>query len=188
MVKRSIIIGMGIGKLYSSVLINMNHTVVTVDLDPAKGADFTSLKDAIATHARFDTAHVCTPNYTHRKIAEEIAPYADIVFVEKPGLKNSKEWNDLVNLRPFTRFIMVKNNMWRNNIVQLAELAERAKIVNINWIRKNCIPSPGSWFTTKDQAFGGVSRDLMPHLLSLYVAMDKEWSSNVAQCDGATRC
>ena len=31
----------------------------------------------------------------------------------------------------------------------------------------NRIPSPGTWFTNKDLAFGGVSRDLLPHMLSL---------------------
>jgi hypothetical protein len=67
--------------------------------------------------------------------------------------------------------------MWRSNIVELKELASKAKTVKINWIRKNCIPSPGSWFTTKKLSFGGVSRDLMPHLLSLYIAINPHWRS-----------
>jgi hypothetical protein len=71
--------------------------------------------------------------------------------------------------------MMVKNNMWRDNIAELAESASRANTVKIQWIRKNCIPNPGSWFTTKKLAFGGVSRDLMPHLLSLYIAMNPDW-------------
>jgi hypothetical protein len=71
--------------------------------------------------------------------------------------------------------MMVKNNMWRVNIPELQELATRAKAVNIQWIRKNCIPHPGSWFTTRELAFGGVSRDLMPHLLSLYIALNPNW-------------
>ena len=37
------------------------------------------------------------------------------------------------------------------------------------------IRKTGSWFTTRKLAFGGVSRDLMPHLLSLYVAMNPHW-------------
>jgi hypothetical protein len=57
----------------------------------------------------------------------------------------------------------------------LRALAQEAKQVNIQWIRKNCIPHPGSWFTTRELAFGGVSRDLMPHLLSLYIAMNPLW-------------
>ena len=174
MSKRSLIIGMGIGNLYKDVLTKLGHEVVTVDLDPTK-ADFTDIKLAISKHSWFETAHICTPNFTHKEIAEQVAPYAKIVFIEKPGLKTSKEWTDLVKMRPFTRFMMVKNNMWRSNIPDLHKLASNAKQVHINWNRKNCIPHPGSWFTTKALAFGGVSRDLMPHLLSLYIAMNPEW-------------
>lgn len=183
MTKRSIIIGMGIGNLYKDVLTKLGHEVVTVDLDPTK-ADFTDLTTAIRKYSWFDTAHICTPNFTHKDIAEQVAPYSKIVFIEKPGLKDSKEWATLVKSRPFTRFMMVKNNMWRNNIADLMEQATHAKQVHIRWIRKNCIPHPGSWFTTREKAFGGVSRDLMPHLLSLFVAMNPKWTQ--AQVNGQT--
>jgi predicted dehydrogenase len=174
MSKRSIIIGMGIGALYKDVLTKLGHEIVTVDLTPGK-ADFTELKLAINKYSWFETAHICTPNFTHKEIAEQIAPYAKIIFIEKPGVSTSAEWTDLIRKRPFTRFMMVKNNMWRNNILDLCKLADNAKSVKIQWIRRNCIPSPGSWFTTRKLAFGGVSRDLMPHLLSLYVAMNPAW-------------
>jgi len=172
--KRSLIIGMGIGQLYKSVLTTLGHEVTTVDLDPSKDADYNNVRSAIAGNW-FDTVHICTPNFTHFSIAEEVAPYARIIFIEKPGVKTSEEWQKLVRHRPFTRFMMVKNNMWRSNIDDLKTLATKAKTVNIEWTRKNCIPSPGSWFTTRELAFGGVSRDLMPHLLSLYIAMNPDW-------------
>ena len=171
---------MGIGQLYKDVLTKLGHEIVTVDLDPAKGADFTSVTDAIRKHTLFDTAHICTPNFTHKDIAEQVAPYSRIVFIEKPGFKNSKEWNHIIKHRPFTRFMMVKNNMWRSNIQELKDKASVAKNVDIEWIRRNCIPSPGSWFTTRDLAFGGVSRDLMPHLLSLYIALNPNWRNEQA--------
>ena len=165
---------MGIGALYKDVLTKLGHEIVTVDLTPGK-ADFTELKLAINKYSWFETAHICTPNFTHKEIAEQIAPYTKIIFIEKPGVSTSAEWTDLIRKRPFTRFMMVKNNMWRNNILDLCKLADNAKSVKIQWIRRNCIPSPGSWFTTRKLAFGGVSRDLMPHLLSLYVAMNPAW-------------
>jgi predicted dehydrogenase len=43
--------------------------------------------------------------------------------------------------------------------------------VDINWINNNRIPNPGSWFTTKARAFGGISRDLMPHLYCFAVRL-----------------
>ena len=171
---RSLIIGMGIGNLYKDVLTKLGHEIVTVDLAPGK-ADFVSVTDALRAHSWFDTAHVCTPNFTHLEIAEQVSAYSKIVFIEKPGVKDSKEWTNLINHRPFTRFMMVKNNMWRGNIDELQALATKAKRVNIEWTRRNCVPSPGSWFTNRELAFGGVSRDLMPHLLSLYIAMNPQW-------------
>lgn len=173
--KTSLIVGMGIGNLYATVLDNLGHGVITVDSDPNKKADFLTVEDAIKECRRFDTTHICTPNFTHFEIARKLAPVSKIVFIEKPGVVSSNVWETLIKSFPQTKFMMVKNNMWRSNIGELKELADRAKIVNIRWIRKNCIPSPGSWFTTRELAFGGVSRDLMPHLLSLYVAMNSEW-------------
>lgn len=172
---KSLIVGMGIGQLYKSVLTQLGHEVVTVDNDISKGADFPSIKPAIFSNGKFDTVHICTPNFTHLDLAIEVAPFAKIVFIEKPGVIDKKAWETLVDVFPNTRFMMVKNNMWRNNINELQKKAELAKVVNIEWIRKNCIPSPGSWFTTRKLAFGGVSRDLMPHLLSLYVALNPKW-------------
>jgi predicted dehydrogenase len=173
--KRSLIIGMGIGQLYKTVLEKLGHEVITVDHDSSKGADFITVDSAIVTHAFFDTVHICTPNFTHFELAGKVAPYSKIVFIEKPGVSTSLSWQRLITNFPQTRFMMVKNNMWRSNISELKELADQAKTVNIRWIRRNCIPSPGSWFTTKKLAFGGVSRDLMPHLLSLYIALNTNW-------------
>jgi predicted dehydrogenase len=172
---KSLVIGMGIGELYKSVLTKLNFEVVTVDTSLDKNADFISVKDALEFHGNFDTVNICTPNFTHKEITEQVAPYSKIVFVEKPGFKNSLEWKTVTDNFPNTRIMMVKNNMWRDNILKMKSLAALGQIVNINWIRKNCIPNPGSWFTTRELAYGGVSRDLMPHLLSLYIAMNPEW-------------
>jgi predicted dehydrogenase len=179
---------MGIGQLYKTVLEKLGHEVITVDPDISKGANFPSVKPATLAYTWFDTVHICTPNFTHKEIAEQVAPYARIIFIEKPGVKTSAEWTSMIKHRPFTRFMMVKNNMWRDNIDELHDLAFKAKTVKTRWIRKNCIPSPGSWFTTKELAFGGVSRDLMPHLLSLYVAMNPNWRTESVDGQNAMAC
>lgn len=179
---------MGIGQLYKTVLEKLGHEVITVDQDPSKGARFDSIDKAIIHYKTFDTVHICTPNFTHFELAAKVAPYTKIVFIEKPGVATSATWTKLVTEFKQTRFIMVKNNMWRDNIADLVELASKAKTVKIRWIRKNCIPSPGSWFTTKKLAFGGVSRDLMPHLLSLYVAMNPEWRAEKVSGQTAMQC
>jgi hypothetical protein len=71
---------------------------------------------------------------------------------------------------------------------QVTYFIKEAKTVNIKWLRKNCIPSPGSWFTTRKLAFGGVSRDLMPHLLSLYIAMNPGWRKEQINGQTAMAC
>ena len=177
--KKSLVIGMGIGQLYKTVLKNLGHNVVTVDANLDKGADYLDVDRAIANNYKFDTVHICTPNFTHIEIARKVASFSKIIFIEKPGVATSDAWRQLCIDYPYTRFIMVKNNMWRSNITNLANLSTKAKLVNIQWIRHNCIPNPGSWFTTRQLAFGGVSRDLMPHLLSLYVAMNPAWRKSM---------
>jgi len=183
--KTSLIVGMGIGNLYAKVLSDLGHGVITVDSDPKKNADFETVDMAIISCRMFDTVHICTPNFTHFELAAKLAPYSKIVFIEKPGVATSATWIKLITEFPQTRFMMVKNNMWRSNIADLKALASKAKTVNIRWIRKNCIPSPGSWFTTRKLAFGGVSRDLMPHLLSLYIALNPKWRTESVNGKGA---
>jgi predicted dehydrogenase len=166
---------MGIGQLYKKVLEELGHDVVTVDSDIAKGADFPTVDSAIFSHQSFDTAHICTPNFTHAKLAQQLAPHSKIIFVEKPGVANSEVWMTLVHTYKQTRFVMVKNNQWRDNIEELRDLASRSYLVDIKWINDDRVPNPGTWFTTKELAFGGVSRDLMPHLLSLYTTLEPNW-------------
>jgi predicted dehydrogenase len=172
--KLSLIIGMGIGQLYKTVLEDLGHKVVTVDLHPGK-ADYTDLDKAVEDHKGFDTVHICTPNFTHAEIARKLAPVSRIVFIEKPGVKNAKEWQSLVGDFPNTRFMMVKNNQWRDNIELMKELATSSASVYIDWMNKDRVPNPGTWFTTKELAYGGVSRDLMPHLLSLFIALTPDY-------------
>jgi len=170
---RSIVVGMGIGSLYKTVLENLNYDVITVDL--VKPADFKTVDDAIRAYSFFDTAHICTPNFTHETIARQLADCARLIFVEKPGVKDANTWMSIVTDFPKTRFMMVKNNQWRSNLDEMRQLALQSTTININWINHNRVPNPGSWFTTKELSYGGVSRDLMPHLLSLFAALEPNY-------------
>jgi predicted dehydrogenase len=170
--KKALIIGLGFGQaVYKPVLTELGYEVITVDMDTSKGADFSNLDDAIRVHGKFDTVNICTPNFTHVKLARKVAALSKIVFVEKPGVANSEAWQQLCIDYPETRFMMVKNNQYRDTIEQFKILADQSHTVRVVWNNKNRIPNPGSWFTTKELAFGGVSRDLIPHMLSYYVAL-----------------
>jgi predicted dehydrogenase len=161
---------MGFGNaVYKPVLEQIGSEVITVD--PIKPADFKTVEEAIAVHTYFDTVNICTPNFTHESIARRVATNSSIIFVEKPGVVNSETWQQLINDFPNTKFMMVKNNQYRDCIQHFKELAANSKFIKIIWNNKNRIPNPGSWFTTKELAFGGVSRDLLPHMLSYYVCL-----------------
>jgi hypothetical protein len=161
---RSLIIGMGIGHLYKKVLEELHHSIVTVDLH--NPADYCDLNAAIEDHKFFDCVFICTPNFTHERIAWQVAKYAKIVFVEKPGVDTASNWQNLVNSNPNTRFMMVKNNQYRDIIGDINLFRDHISIIDIRWINYDRVPNPGTWFTNKEQSFGGVSKDLMPHLLS----------------------
>lgn len=169
---KSLVIGMGIGQLYKSVLNELGHDVVTVDSNPQAGADYYDYTAAYIDQGHFDTVHICTPNYTHLNIARNVAGLgARIVFVEKPGVDNHTLWKKMVEDYPNTRFMMIKNNQYRDEIKKFKDLARQSNSVKITWNNCNRIPKPGSWFTTKELSFGGVSRDLIPHMLSYYCVL-----------------
>jgi predicted dehydrogenase len=172
MSKRSLIVGMGIGQLYKGVLEELGHEVITVDSNISKGANLPNVDSAILAHAPFDTVHICTPNYTHASIAKQLSHHAKIIFIEKPGVSTSASWSNLYFHNQNARYLMVKNNQWRSNINEMIELANKSKSVEIRWHNKDRVPNPGTWFTTRELAFGGVSRDLMPHLLSLFMVLE----------------
>jgi len=167
---RSLIIGMNFGAaVYKPALKSLGYDIISVD--PTAPAMYKTIQEAIDYYQGFETVNICTPNYTHEEIVRQVASHSKIIFVEKPGVKNSFAWDNLVKEFPETRISMVKNNQYREEIARFKELALTSKKVTINWINHNRIPNPGSWFTNKDLAFGGVSRDLMPHLLSYYTVL-----------------
>ena len=169
--EKSVIIGMGIGKLYYEVLSSMGHKVITVD--PVQKADYKDI-DKVPVDI-YDTIHICTPNHTHEQIAKIVAPWCNILYIEKPGLENASAWKRLRDNNPDCKIVMVKNNQYRDNIDELAEMARVSSVIDLNWSNKNRVPNPGTWFTNKELAFGGVSRDLMPHLFSLYQMLNPDY-------------
>jgi len=155
---------MGIGELYKQVLEELRHEIITVDI--SKPADYYNLDTAIDDHGHFDCVFICTPNWTHEEIAYKVAARSRIVFIEKPGVSDASRWQCLVDCFPNTRFMMVKNNQYRDIINKLKIVSNHIDVLDIRWINNNRVPNPGSWFTNKVKSFGGVEKDLMPHLLS----------------------
>lgn len=168
---KALVIGLGMGQQYSLWLKELGYEVYTVDVDPAKKASYSDISFALRDHPEVDITYIGTPNWTHEPIARSVALSSKLVLIEKPGVKSSKEWTKLVSNFPGTRFMMVKNNQFRKEIELFKQQAAQSERVYIRWNNANRIPNPGSWFTTKSKSFGGVSRDLMPHMLSYYCTL-----------------
>ena len=172
---RALIVGMGIGQLYVRVLTELGVDIETVDIDPEKNSTYNNVEEV---EKEYDVALVCTPNHTHESIARSLANKSKCVLVEKPGVESPEKWEKLVADFPDTRFVMIKNNLWRENLSEMLNGAHNAKSIRLNWINKDRVPHPGSWFTNKSLSYGGVSVDLMPHLLSIYTALCLDWQND----------
>ena len=172
---KTLIVGMGFGKvLYGNIYKNMGWDIEY--LDPFnKEANYKTFDDV---KDRYDTVHICTPNYSHYVLSDKAAKVSKFVFVENPGVATSSHWEDLLKDNSKTRIMMTKNNQYRSNINEMQDAATDASVINFHWINNNRIPKPGSWFTAKHSAFGGVSRDLMPHMLSLYQMLNSDWKDS----------
>lgn len=172
-----LIIGLGIGQVYKEQLEQDANFIVTVDANPKLNPCFVSVDQAVnyvktdAGCRVYDIGIICTPNFTHKEIAYQIAPICNVVVVEKPGLRTAEEWIELCATFPNTKILMAKNNMYRPQNRFLKDAANPQLVnlekIEITWDNKNRVPKPGTWFTTKELAWGGVSRDLMPHLIHM---------------------
>jgi predicted dehydrogenase len=169
--RKAIVVGLGMGQQYALWLKELGYDVYTVDVDPSKAAFYNDVAIAIRDHPEVDIAYIGTPNWTHESIAKQLAVHTKLLLIEKPGLRYSSDWQRLVAAYPDTRIMMVKNNQHRPEIKNFKQLADQSEQVYIRWNNANRIPNPGSWFTTREKSFGGVSRDLMPHMLSYYCAL-----------------
>lgn len=124
-------------------------------------------KNVVEIKQAYDIAVVSTPNFTHEPISRALALNGTKrIFIEKPGLRTAQDWWDLCSDFKDTRFHLVKNNLYRSSYGNVIENFKTTSCIgmDIQWINSNRIPNPGSWFTDKEKSFGGVSRDLMPHM------------------------
>lgn len=171
--KKAVLVGYGgIGEnVYYGELEKLGYDIDVVD--PAINvADYNTVND-IPKDREYEVAVICCPNEHHLNAVLELTDVCKNILVEKPGLANTAAWNRVVHSFPNHNIVMVKNNLYRKDTASyqcLFDLSEVTK-VEINWLNKNRIPNPGTWFTNQEKAFGGVTHDLFPHLYCFMFAM-----------------
>lgn len=165
-----LVVGLGIGKLYKSILSEYN--VDTLDIDTNLNPTYTSIKQISKI---YDLIIICTPNYTHESVYLELRDKGKKFLIEKPGFSSYENWQRYDNI------YLVKNNMYRDIYPEIKKCISENEIgdVTISWTNSNRIPNPGSWFTDNEKSYGGVSADLMPHLMSIYASISSELNSPI---------
>lgn len=174
--KHICIVGLGIGQLYVDAAKQLNWHVTTVDIDPTLNADYTDIR-TIPRRTYFEMAIICTPNDTHESIARYLTKHTDRIVIEKPGFESTAKWLAFQYDYSKVKLFMVKNNMYRTNELEFIRnsiIDHGVHSIKLLGINKHRIPGAGSWFTDKRRSYGGVSRDLMPHLLSVVQAILRE--------------
>lgn len=172
--KKAIVAGLGgIGKnVYVPQLEKHGFAVDTVDINPDSGATYATVND-VPKDNQYDLAAICLPNIHHLNAVLELSDVTKRILVEKPGLANTDAWRGTIDRFPNHRIVMVKNNLYRKNIDKLSTMCDLEAVdkVEIRWFNKDRIPNPGSWFTNRQLAFGGVTHDLFPHLYCFMFAL-----------------
>lgn len=181
-----LIVGLGIGSMYEQILRKAEiYSVHTMDINPEKLPDFITF-DQVKEYCKiqgegfkFDLIIVSVPNHLHESVVDELKDFGKLFLVDKPGFQTEEKWAEKLKS---VKMVMVKNNIYRDEMMDLRHA--HPDHIFIVWDNRNRIPHPGSWFTTKEKAFGGVSRDLLPHLLSIYFTIYGTTRSTVAsKCD-----
>lgn len=174
--KRALIVGTGgIGQVYIEQANRLGHKVITVDtkLD----ADFKSVDEFCKSDRHADYAVLATPNFTHLPLASLLADQKQMkmIIVEKPGFPNASLWTAFYQNYPKTKLFLAKNNLFRTEMDMFDHMPlDDIQRIDIIWENKSRIPNPGTWFTNKKLAFGGVGHDLVPHLYCFAIATGVE--------------
>ncbi len=181
--KKALVVGLGIGSLYEKILKDLFFDVYTVDIDTEKKSNYTIVEQI--KEKDFEIGIICLPNFLHKETTEKlISLNCKNILVEKPGFSSLKEYCQIKEKADInnSNLFIVKNNFFRKEIKNFRLLFNHIKKnkiseVDIVWSNKNRIPSPGSWFTNKELSWGGVSRDLIPHLLHIFYFFSKSFDS-----------
>lgn len=121
-----------------------------------------------------DGVIIATPNDTHYTYTMKVLNKGIGVLCEKPVALKTREVNDIMRLAKEKNTVYVPGfvNRWRQDIQMAYQEIRKGTIGSINrieagWLRKSGVPRPGTWFTLRKHAGGGVLTDLGSHIMDL---------------------
>ncbi len=146
--------------------------------DTGKDAAGSAALTAALEHAKRNPgvlAIIATPNATHLTLAREFLDVGCQVLVEKPACLPTQA--DTAASRPSSDQLFVSTPFrFRPDVERFIAEVERGAVgdvtgVEMSWRRHGGIPRPGSWYTLRALAGGGVLADLGPHMLDIGMAL-----------------
>ncbi len=128
-----------------------------------------------------DAISICTPNQLHAPVAIAALRGGRHVLCEKPLARSGAEAAGMVAAaREADRVLhTVFNHRARGDVMALKHFIDEGGLGRIyhaksSWMRRNGIPTIGSWFTNKEMAGGGPLIDLGVHMLDLALYLTGE--------------
>jgi predicted dehydrogenase len=128
-----------------------------------------------------DAVSVCTPNQLHAPVAIGALEGGRHVVCEKPLARTSAEALAMVEAaRKADRVLhTIFNHRERGDVAALKRYIDEGGLGRVyhakaSWMRRNGIPTLGSWFTNKEMAGGGPLIDLGVHMLDLALYLTGE--------------
>ncbi len=128
-----------------------------------------------------DAVSVCTPNQLHAPVAIAALQGGRHVVCEKPLARSGAEATTMVAAAHQADRVLhtVFNHRARGDVEALKRYIDEGGLGRIyhaksSWMRRNGIPTLGSWFTNKEMAGGGPLIDLGVHMLDLALYLTGE--------------
>lgn len=117
---------------------------------------------------------IASPNDTHVHYTIEALKRGIHVLCEKPVAFHASDIEKIkqVSKEHNTLYIPGFVNRWREDVQKLYQMIQEKRIGKIEkmeagWLRKAGVPRPGTWFTNRELAGGGVLTDLGSHIVDI---------------------
>lgn len=137
-----------------------------------------SLEDLL--HSDIDAVIISTPNDTHADYSIRALKAGKHVLCEKPVALNTEEMDKVIKVAKLSNKIYLPAfvNRFRPDTRQLFDIISNGEIgaitsIEAGWIRRNGVPRPGTWFTSKKRSGGGVLIDLGSHIVDIALMLVK---------------
>lgn len=121
-----------------------------------------------------DAVIIATPNAFHVKYTMEALKKGIHVLCEKPVAFHVEEIKQIRQILQAGNVVYVPGfvNRWREDIQKFYQIIREEQVGKIvrmeaGWLRKAGVPRPGTWFTNRELAGGGVLTDLGSHIADI---------------------